>query len=491
MNSLKEHCGVFGAYSNSGANVTPIILDGLMGLQNRGQESFGISVGDNPIYKKAGLVYYGYQKDKAQIDEMKGNLGIGHVRYSTVGSSDSVDNFHPIQISSQEMGIRIAHNGTISNTPEMRELLRNDGIEVREGAIDTELSGHLLSKFFAEKGDWASAFSSFESVMNGSYCFVIQTDGGEIIAARDSRGYKPLCYGRHDETDSFVVASESFSLKRAGATKLGDMRPGELVIANKNGEEFIRFAEEKERHALCVFEFTYFAHDASNIDGISVAKAKQDIGRGLYNKFKLSGDIVVPVPESAIHAAEGYSQASGIPLEHAIFKDRYVRNSILRGFIQPYDRKEIAKSTFVIPEMVDGKCVIVIDDSIVRGTSSNAFIKELQNANARSISLLSTFPPIRYPCFMGIDFPTSDELIAYRVAANDELERVGEKVARKLGIEFVGYLDPLSISEALGLPVNSLCFSCVDGDYGKLNSIPQIRSRAEIKGEEIAPIQAD
>jgi amidophosphoribosyltransferase len=482
MGILKEHCGVFGAYSHSGANVTPIIIKGLEALQNRGQESFGISVGDNPVYKKAGLVYYGYREDKAKIDGIMGPSGIGHVRYSTVGSSGDDKNFHPIQIESPTR-IRIAHNGTISNTSEMRALLREDGIEVREDATDTELAGHLLSKFFAEKGDWVSAFNRFESVKNGSYCFVIQTPDGEIIAARDSSGYRPLCYGRHDETDSFIVASESFALDKVGATKLGDIRPGELVIVGEKGEEFHRFAEEEKR-ALCVFEFTYFAHPASNIDGVPVATARQKIGRELYRKFGLRGDVVVPVPESALHAAEGYSQESGIPLVHAMGKDRYSRRSVLRGFIQPYEREAIAESMFVIPALVDGKHVVVIDDSIVRGTSSSAFIKALQDAGAKSISLLSTFPPIRSPCFMGIDFPTSDELIAHRVAARDELDAVGAKVAKALGIEFVGYMDPLSLSRAIGLPVNSLCFSCVDGDYSKLNSVPQIRSRAEIKGEE-------
>jgi amidophosphoribosyltransferase len=194
------------------------------------------------------------------------------------------------------------------------------------------------------------------------------------------------------------------------------------------------------------------------------------------------------VPESALYAAEGYSQESGIPLEHAISKDRYARPSVLRGFIQPYDREKIAESVSVISDLVNGKNVIVIDDSIVRGTSSTAFIEKLQSAGTRSISLLSTFPPIRYPCFMGIDFPTAGELIAHRVAAQDELEAVGAKVAKALRIEFVGYMDPLSISKAIGLPVNSLCFSCVDGDYSKLNFVPQIKSRAEIKGEEPIPV---
>ncbi len=478
-----EHCGVVGAYSHSGANVTPVIIKALMGLQHRGQESFGISVEDH-MFKMPGLVYYGCSEYKAQVDSLNGHFGIGHVRYTTSGGSSDVQSFHPIQIDTQDMSIRIAHNGNMFNTSEMRSLLRADGIEVRENAIDTELAGHLLSKFFAEKGDWVSAFNRFESVKRGSYCFVIQTADGEIIAARDGRGYKPLCYGRDEATDSFVVASESFALKRAGATKIGDIRPGELVISNEKGEEFHRFTEAPVQ-SVCAFEFTYFAHPASVIDGTSVAQSRENMGRELYRKFMLEGDVVVPVPESALHAAEGYSQESKIPLEHAICKDRYVRKSVLRGFIQPFDREAIADSVFVIPELVNGKAVIVIDDSIVRGTSSISFIKALQDAGARSIYLLSTFPPIRHPCLMGIDFPTAEELIAHRIAAQDEPEAVGEKVAEELGIAFVGYLDPVSISRAVGIPVNSLCFSCVTGKYSERNSNPKITVRESVKGEDL------
>ena len=482
METPKEHCGVFGIYSYSGANVTPITIKGLMGLQNRGQESWGISV-DGVIYKRPGLVYYGYKEGKEAIDKIAGHSGIGHVRYSTVGSSANPENFHPMEISSSGMKIRIAHNGTISNTNEMKNLLRDGGIKTRDAATDTELSGHLLAKFFSEKGDWASAFKCFDEAKNGSYCFVIQTESGEIVAARDSRGYKPLCYGYHAETDSFIVASESFALDKVGAKKLDDVEPGQLVIFGDSGFKSGRFADAKER-ALDPFELTYFAHPASNIDGKLVMTARKEMGKELYRKFGLGGDVIIPVPESAVHAAEGYSQSSGIELVHAMGKDRYTRKSVLRGFIQPDARGEIAESMYVIREAVDGKRVIVIDDSIVRGTSSAAFINLLKQAGARYIALLSTFPPIRYPCYMGNDFPTQKELIAHAVAENDEIEAVGAKVAKELKIDFVGYMDPSSISRAIGMPVNSLCFSCVDGDYGKLNFAPQLKSRSEMKGPE-------
>lgn len=481
MATLKEHCGVLGVYSYSGANVTPLIIKGLIGLQHRGQESFGFAVNGNGVYKKAGLVYYGYIEDREKIDSIKGHSGIGHVRYSTSGSANDIGNFHPIEVKSSS-NLRLAHNGTISNTSDLRALLINDGEVVNSDANDTELSARLLSKFFKEKGNWASAFEAFDRVKNGSYCFAIQTEEGDVLAARDGRGYKPLCYGYQKETDTHIVASESFALQKMGAKKLKDIMPGELVILDKNGPRFQRFAPEKEK-ALDSFEITYFAHPASTIDGIQIAAGRANIGRALFKKFKILGDAVVPIPESAVHAAEGYSQESGVPMIHALGKDRYGRRSVLRSFIQPSERKETVESMFVIEELVRGKELVVIDDSIVRGTSSRTFVQQLRNAGAKKISLLSTFPPIRFPCYMGIDFPSSEELIAYTAAAKENVESVGQKVAGELGADFVGYMDPIALSAAVGLRPDSFCFACVNGDYSKLNFTPTFKSRKEMKGE--------
>ena len=472
---LIEHCGVFGMRSLSNLNVAPAIIVGLQGLQHRGQESFGIAVQGNKTYIRKGLVLRDGLGDEGWFESMKGPSGIGHVRYSTVGSSSDIGNFHPIAINSAQNSVRfkIAHNGTISNTAEMRQMLRKRGIEVKEGVTDTELAGNLLASFFKEKADWVNAFHKFDDVKNGSYCFVIITESGDVIAARDSRGYKPLCYGHHSATNSFVVASESFAFDMIGAEKLRDIEPGQLLILGKNGPKFHRFSKVKE-HALDAFELTYFAHPASNIDGIQVALARESIGRALYNKFKINGDMVIPVPESAIYAAEGYAVESGIRLVNALGKDRYRRGSVLRSFIQqPEDRTKIVQSIFVIREYVRGKDIIVIDDSIVRGNSSRHFIELLRGANPRSISLLSTFPPIRHPCYMGIDFPSQEELIAHTSASGIPLEGVGANIAKALKIAFVGYLDPLSLSKAIGLPLGSMCFSCVTGDYTKLRFRPQ------------------
>lgn len=474
--NLKEKCGVFGAYSYSGANVTSIIIKGLMDSQNRGQESFGIAV-NGQVYKKVGLVYYGYREDREKIDRIVGYSGIGHVRYSTIGSSESPANFHPMEISSSSEKIWIAHNGTISNTAEMRELLRNEGIKVRESATDTELSGHLLARFFSEKGDWVSTFKRFDEIKNGSYCFTIQTENGDVIAARDSRGYKPLSYGHDKESDTYLVASESYALNHASDIK--DVQPGQLIMFNKNGVESHRFAPVKES-ALCLVEMTYFARPESTIDGMQVAIARRNMGMALHEKFKLKADMVIPVPESAKFAAEGYAKASGIELVHALSKDR----PAMRVFIDPEKRDEKAKKMSVVAELVNGKDVIIIDDSIIRGTSSMAFINLMKHAGVKHIALLSTFPPIRYPCFMGIDFSTQEELLAHLVAANEQLEAVGSKIAKALKIDFVGYLDPMSISKAIGRPMSFFCPSCVDGDYSKLNFTPQFSSHPIKEKEE-------
>ena len=481
MDGVKEHCGVFGVYSYSGANVTSFITQANMYQQNRGQESCGIAVQGNPTYKASGLMITSIEKHGAQIRKIMGSSGIGHIRYSTAGGSDRKD-MHPIYIPSP-VKFRIAHNGTISNTEEMRKLLRCGGIKVREAATDTELAGHLLSQFFAEKRDWISAFKHFDDMQNGSYSFVILTDEGEIVAARDSRGYKPLCYGYQEATDSYVVASESHALDMMGATTLGDIKPGQLSIFGKKGIELHQFAKANVKLAQCPFEITYFSRPESMVYGIQVAQARLNMGRELYQKFGLRSDIVVPVPESAIYAAIGYSRESGTELEFALNKDRYSRKSVLRGFIQPSDREKIANSISVVKEMVAGKSVIVIDDSIVRGTSSAVFIELLKKAGATYIALLSTFPPIRFPCFMGIDFATQKELIAYTAAANNDLEAVGAKVAKELGIDFVGYLDPMRLSRAIGIPQSSLCFACVDGNY-KLNFPELVTNHAQLKAPE-------
>ena len=481
MERPKEHCGVFGIYSYSGTNVTPFIIKGLEGLQHRGEESFGIAVNGNPTYRQAGLVHYGYIENRKAIDAIKGDHGIAHVRYSTSGSSHVTGNFHPVDINSST-DLRLAHNGTISNTKSLRKILEEKGVSVGEDSNDTKLSAYLLVKLFEEKNDWASAFEEFDKVKNGSYCFTLLTNNGEVLAARDGRGYKPLCYGYHKLTDTYIIASESFALQQIGAQKVKDIEPGELMILDKNGPHFYRFADKKPT-ALDSFEIAYFAHPASNIDGIQVAKARQNIGRELFKKFNLKGDIVVPIPESAYYAAEGYSQESGVHLVHALVKDRYNRKSVQRSFIQPQYREEIVNSISVISEFIQDKEIIAIDDSIVRGTSSKKFIQQLKNAGAKKVSLLSTFPAIRFPCYMGIDFPSPEELMAHSMTSKDGFGEIGPKIAKRLGADFVGYMDPAGFSRALGLNQEVFCFSCITGDYSKLNFTPKFKSRAEMKGE--------
>ena len=479
---IHDHCGITGVYSYSNSNVTTQIVQILEALQHRGQESVGLAVDGNPTYTRDGLVYNALLEDGKKIDQIKGHAGIGHVRYSTSGKSGVIGNFHPIPINSK-IKFSIAHNGTIPNKEDIERELKERGLvlpEIPGGRTDTELAGYLIGELFSESHDWVTTFEKFTEIKNGSFCFTILTEKGDVIAARDDRGYKPLCYGYHDETHSYVIASEDHALKTIDAKKIDDVKPGELIILDKDGPRIKTFSKNVV-YTLDPFEITYFAKEDSVIDGIEVGGTRKNIGREMYKKFSISADVVVPIPESAYHAAEGVSLESGIPLTHAIRKDRY-----MRSFIEPNDerRKYITKGLYVINSLVRGKEVLLVDDSIIRLTSSRKYTGLVSNAGATKISLFSYFPPIRFPCYMGIDFPTQEELIAHRLAANEsDLEKIGEKVAGELGIAFVGYMDPATLSKAIGLPLSSFCFACVTGDYSRLNFSPKFRTREEMKGE--------
>ena len=467
----KEHCGVIGIRSYSGKNVTRLTLQGMERLQNRGQGSFGISVQDSGLRKMHGLVGEGLDKDP-DIVEMVGGSAIGHLRYATVGDEKDLSNFHPIQINAS-IRFRIAHNGTISTT-ELREELQRRGVELPAGRTDTELAGYLLAELYDETRDWVRTFAKFSEIKVGSFCFMIHMENGDIIGARDERGYKPMCYGYHPGSDSYVIASEDPAIRQIGAELISDVPPGHIIIlgGRKRSPELYSFVSAPVMAlALDPFEINYFMRPDSTIfdgafKGMSVAGARIRLGRALFEKFGGLGDVVVPVPDSALFSAEGYSETSGIRLTHAIRKDRYKNR---RSFIEKETkRKSVAAGIIVIPDLVRGRRLVVIDDSIVRGTSSEIYLMKLKEAGAESISLLSTFPPLQFPCRMGIDFPSHEELIAYRVNNGGSISEVGSRVAHALGIKFVGYLDPESFSRAVGIPLENFCFACVTNDYSKL-----------------------
>lgn len=474
---MREHCGVIGILSLDGHNVSSMLLTGLEALQHRGQESWGIAVGRHSPYRKMGLVSQGLEEDYGEISKLAGNVGIGHVRYSTTARSN-LKNAHPLEIGGSG-GFSIAHNGTVDREPLIRDL-KQGGWLPPMGMTDTEMMGLGLYQTVRKQKDWREAFERFNPKINGSYAIVILTTKGELIAARDERGFRPLCLGWHEETSSYIIASESCALDAVGARLIRDVQPGELIKVDRNGLQEQLFSV-KEKHAICPFEYIYFAHPSSYIEGVNVYSARKNIGRLLAKKYPLVGDVVVPVPDSARPAAVGYSEESGIPFEEGLMKDRYRRKGSWRSFIEPEKREEVIFNINSIRRVIEGKEVILVDDSIVRGTSSKIIVnKKLKNA--KKVSMLVAFPPITYPCYVGIDFPTQEELLAYRVCRTTQnLAEVNQKVAREIGVSFLGYNDVDGLSIGIGIPKDQLCLSCTMGDYCCLRYKPEVRTREEMK----------
>lgn len=475
---MREHCAVSGIYSLKGYDVSSMLFPVLEALQHRGQESWGIAT-SNHMIKKMGLVSTEGNVTKNKINPLKGNASIGHVRYSTTSKS-TIRNAHPIKIGRGEHGFYIAHNGTLDRDP-LFEFLKQEKYDVANSTTDSELMGMCLYHYIKRKNDWCSAFESLNDKLNGSFSITILTNRNELITARDERGFRPLCFGWQKETESYIIASESCALDSLNAELIRDVKPGELIIIDKNGLHEGNYFSEEKRHSHCPFEYTYFAHPRSTIEGRNVYFARKNIGRELAKKYPLHGNIVIPVPDSARPSALGYSEASGIPFEEGLMKDRYKKKGTWRSFIEPEKRSIIVDGIEPIRLVVEGKEVILIDDSIVRGTSSMIIVK-YKMKSAKEVSLLINFPPIMFPCYMGMDFPTQRELLAYRVCGTSmNLAEINEKVGKEIGVGFLGYNDVDGLSRGIGLPKEELCLACTTGDYSCLKYPPKFRTREEIK----------
>ena len=476
---VKENCGVVGIFSQDGSNVIPMIIDALRALQHRGQEAWGIAIPKKLPLKKIGLVSASSSEFKKISEEYSSPSAIGHVRYSTIGKSN-LENAQPLKVKD----LCIAHNGTISNVEELSNLVGGCTF-TPQNASDTLVAAQRLVSLISEKGKFSSALSVLKNEMIGSYCFTFLSDDNSVYAARDPRGFRPMVLGQKEDNNSYIVASESSALSAIGAKLLRDVNPGELIKFSKNGMETEMFSDDNKR-SHCSFEFTYFAHPTSKMEGTNVYLARKKIGQYLARKFPLKdADLVIPVPDSARPAALGYAQELGIPFDEGLLKDRYSKKGPLRSFIEPHqsDRIEINRWIFPITEIIDGKHVVVIDDSLVRGTSSKAIIKALRRAGARKISMVITYPPIRFPCYAGIDFPSQEELATYVNGKEVTLEEITEKVRSDIGADFLGYNDSENLAKAVGIPKDSMCFTCTTGNYENLGITPSFKTRIEMKGE--------
>ncbi len=447
----REYCGIFGVYSKVGHPVSFRIYNGLVMLQHRGQDSAGIATGSSKkIFLKTGMGLVSDIFDRETIESLSGHLGIGHVRYPTIGGCTKED-AQPMLIHSPKRGIALAHNGNVANYSSIAKGLSTQGRMV-SSSCDAEIILHVFAAAYEKTKDLFLSAKACMETLDGSYATVLITGEGDLVAFRDPHGIKPICFG--EDREKIIFASESVALDINELKLSGVLEPGEVAVVSKKGMER-RVVLPGKKTAHCMFEYVYFARPDSNMDSRLVYEARLELGRKLAKASPVKADIVVPVPDTARPAALGYSEISGIPLVEGLIKNRYVG----RTFIMPSQAKRedaIKLKLNAVRHLVQGKDLVLIDDSIVRGTTSGPIIRLLKNAGARKVHVRITSPPIISPCFYGIDLPTYSELIA----ANNSVPQI----AKKIGADSLAYLSIEDLVSAIGLG-DKLCLGCVTGNY--------------------------
>ncbi|MBR1906845.1 MAG: amidophosphoribosyltransferase [Clostridiales bacterium] len=466
---LHEECGVFGIYDINGGDVAHTVYYGLLSLQHRGQESCGIAVSDTAepkgrviSQKGMGLVNEVFTGDA--VDKLPGNIGIGHVRYSTAGSSTR-ENAQPLVLEYVKGTLALAHNGNLTNSPELRERLAYTGA-IFQTTIDSELIAYLIARERLESDSVEEAVRLAMKGLRGAYSLVVMSPR-KLIGARDPYGFRPLVIGKRDK--AWIFASETCALDTVGAEYVRDVEPGEIVTVTSEGELISDRTNclTKDKHGHCIFEYIYFARPDSSIDGISVYESRIKAGKYLYEDDPIEADVVAGVPESGNVAALGYSMASGIPFGQVFVKNSYIG----RTFIKP-GQKSRENSVMVklnaMKSAVAGKRVVIVDDSIVRGTTSDRIISMLREAGAKEVHMRISSPPFLWPCFFGTDVPAREQLIAYK--------RNVEQIREKIGADTLGYLKLERLSDIVSNKIG-ICRGCFTGDY------PEDPPSEDIRGE--------
>ncbi len=445
-----EECGVFGIYSDGTVNPAYAAYNGLLALQHRGQESCGIAVNDRGVIsysKHMGLVTEAFNQEI--LDRLTGQIAVGHVRYSTAGASVR-ENAQPLVMRYIKGTLALAHNGNLTNAYELHENLAKQG-SIFQTTIDTEVVAYMIAQERVKSHSIEEAIQHTIPKIHGAYSMIIMSPQ-KLIAVRDLHGFRPLCIGKVN--NSYVFASETCALDACGAEFVRDVEPGEIVVADKNGLRSLHVAPKTK--SLCVFEYIYFARTDSVIDGISVYEARKEAGRLLARQHPVDADIVIGVPESGIDAAIGYSEESGIPYQKGIVKNTYIG----RTFIKP-SQSERERSVRIklnaLTSAVKGKRVVMLDDSIVRGTTSARIVIMLKEAGATEVHLRISSPPFLWPCYFGTDIPSKDDLIA----CHNSIEEIG-KMSYADSIDFLR-ID--NLSKMLGGKCSGYCDACFSGNY--------------------------
>jgi len=446
--ALPQHeCGLFGVFGHPNAAV--LTYYGLFALQHRGQESAGIVTSNGAgqtflQHKGMGLVSQVFGQD--ELEKLKGTRAVGHTRYSTTGTS-TLKNAQPFVVDCVRGQMAIAHNGNLINADLLRDELESKG-SIFQTTADSEIILHLLARP-ADNG--RSVLGALRRI-EGAFSLLIMSEQ-ELIAVRDPFGWRPLVLGKLD--GAYILASETCALDLIHAEFVREIEPGEVLIINEHGLRSERPFRD-EQPAFCMFEYVYFARPDSIIGGMNVGKVRTEMGRELARKFPVEADIVVPVPDSGNYAALGFAEELKIPFQHAFVRNHYIGRTFLQPsqLIRDFD---VRVKLNLIKEMVEGKRVVVVDDSIVRGTTARARIVNLREAGAKEVHMRVSCPPHRFACHYGIDFPDPEKLIANQMSM--------EKICEYLNVDSLGYLDIEGMVKATGRPANSFCLACFNGNY--------------------------
>ncbi len=448
----RDECGVFGIFMNNPPqenDAARAAFYGLYALQHRGQESAGIAVSNGhniQLHKGMGLV--ADVVNPQHIEQLNGNIAIGHVRYSTTGGSALV-NAQPLVFHYLNGMVALAHNGNLTNTVELRKRLATYG-SVFQTTTDTEVIANLLARYSQDKMEDALAKCMID--IKGAFALVIMTED-RLVGVRDQMGIRPLCLG--DLNGDYILASESAALDTVGAKFIRDVKPGEIVVINKDGLRSLQVVNSP-REAHCIFEYIYFARPDSTLDGLNVNRARRELGKQLALECDIDADIVISVPDSGTAAALGYSEESGLPFEEGLMKNRYVG----RTFIQPTQQMRelgVRLKLNAVPDVVAGKRVIMVDDSIVRGTTSKKIVQMLREAGAKEVHMVVASPPTKFPCYYGIDTSRREELIANTMS--------DEQIRNFIGADSLNYISMEGMFAAMKNNADIYCTACFSGDY--------------------------
>jgi amidophosphoribosyltransferase len=449
---LREACGVFGVYG-PGEDVSRLTYFGLFALQHRGQESAGIAVSDGrevSIYREMGLVFQVF--DEAMLSRLTGDLAIGHTRYSTTGTS-SLANAQPMIGEWRRGKIALAHNGNLVNALELRQEMEEAG-ERFQASSDSEVMLRMIAREADRQGSVEEAVAVCMPRWRGAYSITVLTEKS-VMAARDPYGVRPLSIGRLNG-DHVVFASETCALNVIGAAFTREVEPGELVVVDEEGMKERRVVPSP-RQALCVFEYIYLARPDSQIGGHLVHEARRGLGRQLAEDEPAAGDVVIPVPDTGWPAAIGYAERSGLPFGEGLIRNRYIG----RTFIQPDQRQRdlgVKIKLNPLPEALRGRRIVMVDDSIVRGTTKRGIIGLIRDAGAAEVHARITAPPIRWPCYYGIDTSNRSDLIAARCSTVEEIREA-------IGADSLGYQSVEGMLRGLRVPRRKLCMACFTGRY--------------------------